>query len=209
MICAKMLVSVAIGASTTCSHAQSATFTISHNDPDGIVVPGQTVQLSATISWANAVLFWRSDGELIATPNIGFASNPRFGHPMSPGVPPTIIQPGTPAGGSVVDVLIQSGVAPLMPWAPLTVWAVSSGVTLLVMDWTAPQDLGLVSFGWTPSAIQPHTLLFETWGSVDPVAVPTTYIGTSLTVVPAPASCFVLILGEVVTPWTKRRRATR
>lgn len=56
--------------------AQSAILTVSHNDPDGLVAPGQTVLIAASLAWVANGQVCRIAGSLMATPDRGTAANP-------------------------------------------------------------------------------------------------------------------------------------
>ena len=60
--------------------AQQAMVVVSHSDPDGIVEPGQTVEITTTVSWTSAYVlsFSLIKGDVRASADVGLAANPRF-----------------------------------------------------------------------------------------------------------------------------------
>ena len=175
--------------------AQAATLLVTHDVPGGMVQPGQTVGVTATLTWSEPMLFWRIEGDLAASPNSGMAANNAFGHAVTPGAN-TILDPGVPSGGSVLGVEVQSGVVPLFgppysaPW-----WPGGAGLRVLEFEWTAPLDPGPVEFNWVEQGGSGPTFFI----GLNPNAqtVPSTYVGTTLTVVPAPAAWMALACGTV------------
>jgi len=184
--------------------AQFATLTATHNDLDGLVVPGETVRIRASVAkLAGARFLWEVKGDLVSAFDVGHAANNRFpgGLIVNPGA---ILNMGTVDGGSVRGVHIQvydqwalSGT--LAPWPP---WSYPS-VNIVEYDWTAPSTPGVVDFNWQPSPDLPEVwyALAQIW-TIGPV--PTTYVGASLTVVPAPAWGVLLVCGSLAA--SRRRR---
>lgn len=187
---------------------QTATLTVSHDDPDGIVTPGQTVRIKATLAWTGQSGFGYAIGSVRVTDDAGTASNPSFPYNFLQG-PATVVQPGTPAGGSILDVVIQSG--DVRPWfgsPPLHPWGLQTGLVLTQYDWTAPTTAGVLEFQWIPGPANPLpvVVLYSTGSSL---AIPTTYFGTSLTVVPAPASALLFASGMLAALRRQRPGALR
>lgn len=180
------------------AHAQTATLTVAHNDPDGIVTPGQTVSITATLAWTANAGLGRIGGDIRATDDRGIAANPQLPYVFNP-LPAAVIQPGTLSDGSVVDVFIQSGdSSPFFGQGPVYPWGLQAGLVLTTFEWTAPTSLGPIEFSWVPDPAMPQTYMHPN-PSVGPVAFQTTYLGTSLTVVPTPASALAL-LGLLALP---------
>ena len=207
-----LLVGAALPAAA--AHArQAATLAVSHNDPDGIVAPDETVRLTVSMSWtpASAVL-WRVAGDVVASPNLGVASNPAIGLAFLPGAPispEAILEPGTPSGGSVTGMEVfssyfsPSGVIVLPPWNQ------STNVALFEFDWTAPNAPGAtVDFAWAPSPSLPSPELILNYAGGPVTSVPTTYSGTSLLIVPTPASLPIMCLGLAMAG-SRRLRSRR
>lgn len=176
--------------------AQSATVTAMHNHPTGLVQPGETVRISFSTTWTGALQLARHVGDAVASPDIGIASN----HGGEVGQGPLVYY-GAPSLGSVRGVDVGSGV----PWSwPNPFWTVQP-VTFLSYDWTAPQEAGLVEFNWVPSPDLPDAVFYMTSMSITYSPLPTTYIGTSLVVVPAPGGAAAVVAGAVLA-WARRRR---
>lgn len=190
--------------------AQSATLTVSHNDPDGLVAPGQTVQVRVVIDYAGFFgNLWEIRGHLRSSGDIGSASGNAFPG-VYPLLPQTLIDPGDLSGGSIESILIRSGEMSLIsgfPGPPLPPWSAIS-LAVFQYDWTAPITPGPVQFTWTPDPAQANTLYIAPFISqTGPVAIPTTYFGASLTVVPAPATLALLAAMGVASGKVRRSRA--
>jgi len=176
--------------------AQSAIMRVSHNDPDGIVERGQTVQITAMLSWQPSGVFWEIAGEVRSTGDLGVASSPAF--PYNVGASPNrVIQAGTPAAGSILDVHIVNGDAGFLGgWPLFPPWGNASGLIITRYDWTAPGTLGVVGFDWIGEPALPWQPTIYPLGSFTPLMpIGTTYVGTSLTVVPGVGSGVVLAAG--------------
>lgn len=191
-------------AAASLAAAQTATLTVSHNDPDGIVTPGETVQITATLAWTGNSGLGYVSGDVRATGDLGSASNPSFPY----GVPPlAIVLPGTPFEGSLLDVYIESGdTNPFFGLSPTHPWGLRAGLILTRFDWTAPSNLGVVDFAWIPDPADPLPIMSPV-GGFSGVPYPTTYLGTSLTVIPTPASALVF-LGTLAIARRRRGCAT-
>jgi hypothetical protein len=184
------------------AHAQTATVTVTHNDPDGLVDPGQMVEIQVSITTSDLRLFHQALGDVRASPNVGTASNNRFGHTNPSVTLLTVMDPGVVDGAGLTGVVVQSGFTPFFgqPFPPP--WATVAPIELVLVkfDWIAPPTPVAVSFDWHSAGGDPVY-----WVGVTTVALPTTYIGTSLMVVPAPASALLLAAGL----WTTRRKRVR
>ncbi|MCA9289395.1 MAG: hypothetical protein KDA05_12455 [Phycisphaerales bacterium] len=182
--------------------AQSASISVVHNDPDGIVAPGEVVRITATLDWTNFLLLSKIEGDLLASPNLGSASNNAFAHQGAYLNPPVSIDPGSPDGGSIVDVVIDSGNVGWLFGPPIPAPWGSNQIHFLEYDWTAPTTLGVVEFNWTGAAASPDPVFFTAAGYV---TLPTTYTGASLTVIPAPASAALLAPLAIATVRRRER----
>ena len=176
--------------------AQSAIVTATHDHPTGLVQPGETVRLSIHATWTSAYKLGRVVGDVLATPDVGVASNNSGGVGQGP-----LIHYGTPVLGSVRGVDVGSGPELFGPHIPF----INQPVIFLQYDWTAPQTLGVVDFRWAPHPEFPDVQFYLTQSAINIVPLPTTYIGTSLTVVPAPGGAAVAMAAGVLA-WTRRRR---
>ena len=190
-------------ASSVAASAQTATLTVSHNDPDGIVLPGETVTITSTVAWSGGLFtFWELRGGVTATDDLGSASNTRFGYQSYSSTPDTIVDPGETRGGSVDDAHFFSalfyGFWQVFPQP----WSTSGGLNVLQFEWTAPAVPGTVEFQWDPDPTLPDIWLVP---ALPPgVAAQSTYHGTSLTVIPGPASALP-ILAALFVPHRRRR----
>lgn len=199
--------SVILGVALAGTHClgQHADFTVAHDDPDGIVLPGQTVSFELRMTWTGAFQILRLSGDVSASGDLGVASG-LIGPTPGGLFAPWSSSLGTPAGGSVDDVNLVFTPAFFIPQPPPCVSLWPSG------------DLGpFLSWQWTASATPtPTTVNFNflpdpgttgVWASLDPTPVPvplsTTFHGTSLAVVPAPTALAALVGGVFLAP---RRR---
>lgn len=190
----------------SCAIGQSAIVRVTHNAVKGTVAPGETVQITTTITWqapGQSALF-AIGGGVQATPDIGTASSNVFPYGPLPGI--STINPGTPALGSVHGVYLEYG--DLNWWLfgqpPAAPWSFRLGFEVVRFDWTAPGEPGVVAFDWNPSAALPQPLIASSlWGNPIVQPVSTTYFGTSLTVIPAPPSAAPLLLAA---PLLAKRR---
>ena len=195
--------------------AQTASVEVTHDHPTGVVEAGEVVQISVRLKWTGDLLVHSIVGDAIASPDLGTASNQAFlpGGPVS--LPLTIVNLGVAQAGSVLGIDIQSGYHPGSPNMPIgyAPWVTyySGGMPIgdigfLRYDWTAPSQPGVVNFDWVGAASKPDPLFYKLLPlppSLTPTAFPTTYTGTSLTVIPAPSAALFL-LGA--TALARRRR---
>jgi hypothetical protein len=185
--------------------AQHADLTITHDDPDGIVLPGQTVNFELRISWTSAFQILRVSGDIAAADNLGLASG------LAGPTPGELFAPwssslGTPAGGSIDNINLEfiplffvAGLPPCVSYAP----SANLG-PFLSWQWTAPATPATIDIDFIPEL--GTTGVWALMSPVTPFAnpMPTTYHGTSLTVIPAPAALAALAVGAVLAP---RRRS--
>lgn len=165
--------------------AQSATVTVSHNDPDGLVDPGQVITVRVDLSWLPVPSLAGLAGDLLPTPSRGSSANITSALPRGP-----LVQLGTPIQGGVVGIAIR---APSNLSGPI-----------VAFEWTAPLNApGPVTFAFIPSPATPNVRIFPASGSQGFVEAQTTFISASLTVVPSPATVAVLGAGLLL------RRRTR
>lgn len=158
------------------------TVLVSHNDPDGIVNPGQVVHIDAVLSWtSSANQFAGARGGLIASPNVGAGSAIQSAY-----VPGALVNLGQINGGSLVGLDIAQTPAFFTGGFMVPPSGQYLGFELVSYDWTAPTSgfEGEVLFDFVAHPNKPN---IEFFGS-GPLWVPpmTTWIGTSLTVVPTP-----------------------
>ena len=88
--------------------AQSAALSLSHDDPDGMVSPGEVVAVTMRISWSEqppTLVLGLLQGDITASPGVGVASSPAFAHANPWANQLTVLNPGTAVGGGVVHVL--------------------------------------------------------------------------------------------------------
>jgi hypothetical protein len=158
---------------TASAGAQTATVTISHNHPTGVVVPGQVVRIrlhaeTSTPSIARPGV----SGDLLPTPAAGSSSNVSSPFPSGP-----LVNLGSPASGGVVDFGVVG-----VPPGPF-----------IEFDWTAPGLPGPVVFDYQPAAAVPTVRLYPSLTSPVSVAVAASVTTATLTVIPAPAALPLLV----------------
>ena len=195
LVCA--LISVA---PSVCA-AQSATVSVTHNHPTGMVIPGDLVEIKVAVQTDAFLLFHSVLGDLRVSPSVGHASNNRFGHPNPSLTALSVIDPGIASGGGVDGVHINSGFTPLFTPPNPPPWGTGGPNELVLMkyDWIAPATPGTVRFDWSQTHGDP---IF--WVGFSTPALPTTYVGTTLTVTPTPAT--VALLAMVLGCAASRRR---
>ncbi|MEZ6235066.1 MAG: hypothetical protein R3B68_12840 [Phycisphaerales bacterium] len=184
--------------------AQSAVVAVSHDDPDGIVDPGQSVRISVQVAWTQNRVLGGLTGDVVASPDAGMAQNPvnllQGSWPASPA-----FHPGNPVLGSIrgYSAYVHPGSTSVPPG--FLQW---SGADALEFDWIAPglSGAGEYSFGFEFTPPSAGVYLYPVLiGSEPPVLVPTTVIPATLTVVPAPASIGAMALAGLALPGRRRR----
>ena len=186
--------------------AQTATLAVSHDDPDGIVLPGETVRITTWHTRSGSSILAGIGGDIVASGDLGQAANfgsylqPPSSHPTYPS------SWGTPAGGSVLGIQFEFVSHPMFVFVVQPIYGQSSGVEILSYDWTAPSvaQSTTVDFDWVPSAAFPDVYaIVPPYNGLHWAYLPTTYTGTSLIVLPTPATLGVVGLGVLVP---RRRR---
>lgn len=188
---------VAMQVSVTMATAQSASVTVTHTHPTGLVQPGETIRINVILTWTGVFALHHIAGEAVATPDVGMAASP-----YAPNGPSPFVNPGSPDLGSIRGVDIMSG-PPGFLGGPSPYFA--SPLYFLRYDWTAPTQAGEVEFTWISRPDLPNALFYQQYASIEPIVVPTTYLGTSITVVPTPAPAAVLILSAGALSSRRRR----
>ena len=185
------------------SLAFDVTFTTSHNDPDGLVTPGQVVRISSVLNWSDpTVQFAGLKGDLMPTPRVGTSSNR-----ASPFPPGGLVNLGQLIGGGVDNIDIATTPAFFTGGIPTQPTANWFGMDVVSFDWTAPTDyLGLVTFDLELDPTAPVIRFFPSVSS--PIWVPTnqTLVPATLTVVPAPPIWLSAIMSPLAMATPSRRR---
>lgn len=174
-----------------------------HSDPDGIVLPGETVSVRASVTWSSAIQFAGLHGDARATNDLGVASS--IGSALGGPLPPLWVF-GVPAGGSVVGFDVATTPA-FFQGSPSWYLFQNTGFDVLKFDWTAPTVAvpTVVRFDFVAASIAPNVRLYPSTNSPAFVDAQTTYIGTSILVLPAPGG--VLVLAAAGLASARRRRA--
>lgn len=198
-VCVLAPLIVATGTLSTVVHGQSAIIAVTHNRPTGVVQPGETVRITATLSWIGAIQAATIAGDLNASPNQGTAANPEGAWGWW-SAPPNF---GTPTAGSIMGVDLR-----VNPWffvGAVSPYVVATGLEFVWYDWTAPSTTGTVEFNWVPHPEYPNPLFYLTFMTEVRSPLPTTYSGTSITVIPAPVT-MVTLLAFGACASSRRRR---
>ncbi|MCA9286930.1 MAG: hypothetical protein KDA05_00010 [Phycisphaerales bacterium] len=186
--------------------AQTATVDVSHNDPDGVVLPGETIRITARHARSGSSFLAGIGGDLRATGDLGSASNVYSDLRLLVHSQIYPASHGTAAGGSVVGISYEFVSHPLFVTSVQPPYVMWPGIEALSYDWTAPvvSQPTTVSFDWVPSAAFPDVYaIIPPYNELHWAFLPTTYTGTSLIVLPTPATLGVLGLGFFVP---RRRR---
>lgn len=191
----------ALGLAASAS-AQSATVVLSHNDPDGIVDPGQTVHIRVHLTWTGYTLLGWMGGDAVASPDRGVASNATIG--FNNGQVNVLNIAGVPALGSVRGFLASH--PPQSPFSVPGYTQTPGGIDALEYDWTAPDatGAGAYSFDFAFATPQVGIRCYTQVGGLLTVPVPTTVTPASLTVTPAPST--LALLAATSTLGRRRRR---
>ena len=167
--------------------AQSAHIVVTHDDPDGLVEPGQVVRVNFRISWTPNHTLSTLLGDAAASPDAGVASNP--GTELNLGQPSGSLTLGTPVLGSVRGFRLAFGPSPFqMPGT--TYW---DGLDFLWYDWEAPAAQGSFEFDFEFDPQSQGAWLNA--GLTNILKADLTVEPASLVVVPAPGAWVVLGLG--------------
>ena len=194
-------------AAASCAVAQTASVEVSHTDPNGIVQSGETIGIRVVVRWEGALQFAGLKGDALATDSLGQSQNvgSAFGAPA----PPLHVY-GAPRDGDVIGHDIAT-VPAFFLGSPVPVTTLNTGADFMTYNWIAPVVTSptLVAFEFVADPTAPNVRLYPNTSTPAFVEAQTTYIGTSILVIPAPAGlgAFAIPLGCAVLP--RRRRATR
>lgn len=189
------LIAMAMMGAASVAKAQSAQIVLAHDDPDGIVTPGQIVHIRATLSWSGPTEAFRIVGDAVASPDVGLSSAATGVIGASPSLHYGLPVLGSIRGVDLVNTLWSFGFSP---------WHFGGGMHFLEYDWTASIDPGIVEFNWTPHPQFPTPLFFTSTFTTIPL--PTTYVGTSVTVIPGPGTPAVLAALATLAVGHRHRR---
>jgi len=184
----------------TVAISQTAQVRMLHDSVSGVVLPGQTIRLRTVVSWQNASQFAGFKGDALATPGIGTASN--VGSAYMAGI---LYVYGQAIGSDVIGHDIAQIPAFFMGtvFGPSTM---NTGFDYLTYNWTAPVVASptVVEFDFVTPWFAPGVRLYPSTSSTAWVNAPTTFIGTSILVLPGPGSGAVLAAAGVLA-WRRRR----
>lgn len=190
--------------------AQTAAVAVSHDDPDGVVAPGETVRITAWHTRSSESTLAGIGGDLLALGDLGVATNPMSAlRPLASGSTYQFSL-GAPSGGSVRGISFEFLSHPNFVPSVLLPYQSWGGVELYSFDWTAPSvsTPTTVNFDWVPSTTYPNVYaIIPPYSGFHWAFLPTTYTGASVLVLPAPATLALLLTPALVPP--KRRHAGR
>ncbi|MEZ6233689.1 MAG: hypothetical protein R3B68_05830 [Phycisphaerales bacterium] len=170
--------------------AQVASIRVTHDDPDGLVEPGQVVCIATELTWSpqSHVAFGATGGSVLATPALGQTQG------LTSAYGPGLTTLGAPVPGGV-EGFRAIGLVPL--WVPIVPapYSVFGPTVLLAFDWIAPSTPGTYEFAYHPSAEYPLVELFPSTQSQASVPVASEYVGTNLVVVPTPSAVVLFVCG--------------
>lgn len=196
-------IAAVIGMGVACgtASAQLATVRVTHNSALGTIAPGETLRVTARLSWTEQMQWAGLRGDLLATDDAGLASNVGF-HPFL--MPGALVRHGVPVGGSVkgTDIASVPGFFTATVPPPYSNWW---GVEFFSYDWTAPSVSAptWIDFAFVADPDAPNVRLYPTSTSPMFVEAITTYVPASILVVPAPSS---LGLAAMLGIWACARR---
>lgn len=196
---------LAIGAASWPVAAQTARIDLTHDDSDGIMLPGEITRVSAFHSRDNQGGSWtyldHVSGDLMVSPNSGGSSG--YASPYVPSLGTWTESPGSFVGASLIGYDVKflapfwavGWVAP--QWGSLT-------MELLSFNWMAPTvtQPTQFSFDWHANPLFPQ-IIVQSGLSLTPFPVPTTYTSTTILVLPTPAAWLAF---APVGAWAVRRR---
>ena len=191
----RIVIAGILGAAPCAALAQQAQVQVVHDNVGGSLLPGESLRVLASISWEGAPQWGGLKGDLVASDDLGAAAN--VGSEITPGILTTL---GVPIGGSVkgfdvafVPAVFLGGNLPPIPSGH------ASGVDFLWFDWTAPSvnQPTIVAFEFAADPLAPNVRLYPSSLSPAFIEAPTTYLGTSILVVPAPAGLALLGLAAM------------
>lgn len=189
---AHQLAFLSLGLLSSACLAQSAVMTVSHNDLDGIILPGQTIHVTLRISWLPAgTQLAGFVGELRTEP-VGLGGQGTIANRSSTwSQPSALIHLGSTSGDDIVGIDVASIPAFFTPMV-LPPWGTHTGFNAFEHDWTAPATPGLYAMSFVPAPLRPNVLIYPSSISPNFAEAATTYVGTSITVTPAPATLALL-----------------
>ncbi|MEZ6235144.1 MAG: hypothetical protein R3B68_13230 [Phycisphaerales bacterium] len=145
------------------------------------------------------------EGDLRTTPNAGTISG--FASPYVPAVTPWTGQAGTISGAVISGFAVEFANHPVFYGGTLPGQWGTVNYEVFSFDWTVPQVATPTAFdlNWLSAPAYPEITVYELL-SPPPFALPTTYTGTSILVVPSPAPA-ALIGGVLAMAARRSRRA--
>jgi hypothetical protein len=197
----KALALVAVAGIAGVASAQSATMTVTANGSNAVNVnPGDSVTINAELSWTGAVQFAGVKGAIRVDGNAGAGSNFTSDFPAGLQVLYGAFNGGSREGldFAVTPALFTGG--QIIPPS-----GNSAGVTIgnYTLD-TTGMAAGTYNVGWAGDTAAPNVRLYLTTTSPGFVEAQSTFVGATITVVPAPASLALVGLGGLVAG--RRRR---
>ena len=177
--------------------AQTATVTTTANGGAAASInPGESVTIAVNVGWSGGVQLAGLQGGTKVAGDAGSGSNFAFNLGSGP-----LINTGAFTGGSRLGMDVASGPPAFFGVNPL--WSAPNPLNMMSYTLTI-SDPGVYQVIWQSPATAPSARLYENAGSISFLEAQTTYIGATITVVPAPASLALVGLGGLVAG--RRRR---
>lgn len=169
---------------------------VSHDDPDGVVSPGESIRVGVILKWqgTGALQFAGLRGDTVFTNDLGASANiiSPYGVPSSS---PPWVRLGDFRGGSIInsDIVNLPG---YFTAGPLAASFAYQGMPFILFDWEAPSvsEPTQVNIDFRPYAIAPNARFYPSQISPAWVEADTTYSGTSVLVLPAPSALVAFLL---------------
>lgn len=190
----------------TAALGQSALVAVSHSDPGGMILPGETIHVTVFMSWTPPGTQLAGLAGGIRTESAGVGSQGMISNRVSVFQSGIFANLGTIVGDDIVGIDLASVPAFFLAWLPHP-WGWSGGFNAFEHDWTAPATPGVYHISFVPSPLHPDVQIYPSVSSVNPVEVPTTYIGTSITVIPAPGGLALLCVPAITCRRQRRPSA--
>lgn len=168
--------------------------------------PGQTATILVTVTWDDPMAqFAGLRGDTIVGGALGEITNVDSAL-REPGSTQPFIRLGHIWAGSLIDTDIA--IIPIWFTGSIWPWTLSyDGMPFVHFEWTAPAVSvpTEVHFDFSTYAIAPNARFYPNLSNqLQPVEAETTFIGTTITVLPAPSGAAAVLAWGVV--WSARRR---
>lgn len=192
---ATLLAIVALPTLAVPARAITATVSVLADDHHNLTVqPGQPVAIDVIVTF-DALQLANIQGDLRVTGDAGTPSNFRFNLGAGP-----LIHTGSFVGGSRTGIDIASG--PPLFFGVTVGWNNPSYPLSYTLTFDQP---GTYDIAWQAPPTAPNVRVYASFATASFVEAQTTYLGATITVLPAPASLAAVALAAFASS-TRRRR---